>query len=212
MKEVAREGFHEAFRVAAGELGMCSASWLFVRAAARESEEAVTRMRDALGREFPVFDAVAEAYAQGERGPRIRTAAVSGALAGVKRVVIVGLESDYTDALVATLDGVEIALITQGWLPADWDRVLANYNGAIEPVDMDSFQAWAGPRSALVTFAYGTQGATTHVVPQWLRVTGDDVRTQFRSIVAWNVLAIPMLVYPRWLVEVPQATFTDVVS
>lgn len=212
MTEALREGFCEAFRVAAGELGMCAASWLFVRTAARESEEAVARMREALGREFPVFDAVAEAHARGERGLRIDITAVASALAGVTRVVIVGLEASHTDSLVARLTDVKFALVTQGSLPADWDRVIANHDGAVEPVDVGSFQSWAGPRSALLTFAYGVQGASTHVSPQWLRVADDDVRTQFRSLIAWNVLTAPMLVDPHWLVEVPVAFFTDVVS
>lgn len=122
-----------------------------------------------------------------------------------------GLEASHTDRLVASFDGVKFALVTHGSLPADWDRVITNYDGAVEPVDVGSFQSWAGPRSALLTFAYGVQGASTHVSPQWLCVVGDDVRTQFRSLIAWNVLTAPMLLHPRWLVEVPVAAFTDVV-
>jgi hypothetical protein len=48
------------------------------------------------------------------------------------------------------------------------------------------------------------------VLPAWVRATGEDVRTQFRSLLAWNVLQAPMFVYPRWLVEVDAASFTHV--
>ena len=36
-------------------------------------------------------------------------------------------------------------------------------------------------------------------------------RSQFRALVAWNVLEAPLQLYPRWLVEVEADTFTHFV-
>jgi hypothetical protein len=44
-----------------------------------------------------------------------------------------------------------------------------------------------------------------------VRVCGEDVRTQFRSLVAWDVLPHPFFVYPRWLVPAALSTFSAVV-
>jgi len=50
------------------------------------------------------------------------------------------------------------------------------------------------------------------VLPLWLRACGADVRAQFRSLVAWNVLPSPLDLYPRRLVEVDaDETFTHFV-
>jgi len=205
-------GLEQAFLVAAGELGLCSAAWLFVREVAEElGEPGVEGLRDELGRAFPVLEAVAGAWLGGARAPDTSPEGVLGVCGGAERVVFVGLESAFLDVLVPRLEGVELALVQHSPFTVDWKRVLANYGGRVEAVDLDSFQGWSGPRSALVTFAYGTQGFSTHVQPAWLRVTGEDVRTQFRSLVAWDVLRTPMYVYPRWLVEVPGTSFTHLV-
>lgn len=207
-----------AFRVASAELGMCAASWLFVRELGAVSDDLVEALRDRLGREFPVLDAVAGLWLDGARSPEValvETAArVRDVCAGATRLLVVGIEADALDALVPMLDAqqVRIGLVTHSTHDVDWERVLANYEGRIEGVELASFQRWAGRRSVLLAFAYGTHGHATHVTTEWLRVSGVDVRTQFRSIVAWEVLAAPMDVYPRWLVEVPRDEFSHVVA
>lgn len=126
--------------------------------------------------------------------------------------MVVGVEAAYLDALVARIDpAVKIALMTHSPFPVDWSRVLDNYGGRVERVDLDTFQHWAGGKSALLTFAYGRQGFLTVVGPLWLRACGEDVRAQFRALVAWNVLEAALERYPRWLVEVEVESFTHFV-
>jgi hypothetical protein len=40
---------------------------------------------------------------------------------------------------------------------------------------------------------------------------GQDVRTQFRSIIGWDVLGEVMYLYPRWMTETSLADFSHVV-
>ena len=205
------KGLSDAFLTAASELGMCSAAWLFVREAEAESRELLVAMRDELGRAYPVFDAVAGARLDGLATPQLDLEALDDALADVKRVVVVGIEATHLDALMARRGTRRVALLTESPLTPDWARVLANYSGAMESVDLSTFQRWAGPHSALLTFSYGMHGASTAVAPVWLRIAGDDVRTQFGALIAWDVLGLPMYVYPRWLVEVATSSFTHVI-
>lgn len=213
MREALPPGIDQAFTIAAAELGMCSAAWLYVREVAdARGPEGVEVLRERLGRTFPVLDAVGAVWLEGAREPTARTEAVRAALAGATRVVLVGLEAHFLDPLLPLLPGVEFALLRHATFDVNWERVLANYGGRLRALDFDGFQAWAGSQSVLLTFAYGVHGAATHVIPSWLRVTGEDVRTQFRSLIAWDVLGAPMWVYPRWLVEVPQSAFTQVIA
>jgi hypothetical protein len=193
----------QAFLTAAGELGMASAARLFVRELARlGSDDLVVEACDTLGREYPVLDFVAHRWLEGDREARLDPSRVQEALQGITRLVVVGLETDALDVLVGSLSGVEIGLIVEpfGFAP-DLRRVLANFGGALRTVDLEGFRRWAGKRSALLTFVYGTDGHTAHVATTWLRVSGPDVRAQFRSLVGWDVLGEPMRLYPRWLVE-----------
>lgn len=209
--EAAAGSLRAAFLVAAAELGMCSAAWLFARELGEAGgDELLAASRDRLGRDFPVLDAVYARYLAGERAPRIDAAPVAAACRGARRVLVVGLETAYLDALVPLLDG-EIGLLTYGELDTDWARVLANYGGRVVPCDLASFQRFAGSRGALVTFLYGANAQVGHVQPAWLRVIAGDVRAQFRTLVGWDVLTAPMFVYPRWLVEAPLADFSEVV-
>ncbi len=114
------------------------------------------------------------------------------------------------DVLLPQLD-CDIALLTQGEFSTDWSRVLSNYGGRVAATDLASFQSLAGHRSALLTFAYGVRGPIAHVPALWLRVIGTDVRTQFRSLIAWDVLGAEMYVYPRWLGETLTAGFSQVI-
>lgn len=205
-------GLEQAFSVAAGELGMCCAAWLYVKEVADAGGAPLVRsLRDQLGRSYPVLDAVAERWLEGARDPGVNAASLDGPLKGASEVVVVGLEAYFLDALVSRHPAVRFSLLTHAPFEVDWDRVLSNYGGRVRPVDLDGFQSWAGPTSALVTFAYGIHGASTHVLPAWLRVIGEDTRTQFRTLLAWDILKAPMFVYPRWLVEVNVEGFTHLV-
>jgi len=207
-------GLGQAFRMAAAELGMCSAARLFVRELAAEGgEEIVKGARDTIGREYPVFDFVAAHWLDGERDETIDSAPVLSALVGIKRLLVVGLEAFFLDELLSRLEDVEIGLVADGGgLEPDMRRVLANYGGRISAVDLGEIQRWAGRRSALLTFVYGTDGHVVHVSGAWLRVSGPDVRTLFRSLIGWDILGKPMLVYPRWLVETSRAEFSRLIS
>lgn len=216
-------GLDQAFLMAATELGMCSAARLFVRELAAAGGGAlVAEARDQLGRAFPVLDFVAGRALAGEpelRGdkPSYATeppdpAPVLRALAGIARLLVVGIEADFLDALEPRLDGVEVGLLAEtGPTQADLRRALANYGGRVRAVTLDDFQRWAGRRSALLTFVYGSDGHVAHVQGAWLRVSGPDVRTQFRSLIGWDIFGHPLDVYPRWLVETHRDDFSDLV-
>lgn len=209
MTPASARGLDQAFRVAAAELGMCSAAWLFAREVSGEPE-GVRVLREELGRDYPVLDAVCALWLEGRRAPELHLDGVLAACAGASRVVVAGLEATFLDALVALLT-VPIFLVKHSTLEPSWERVLANYGDRVAATDLENFQRHAGRRSVLVSFAYGTRDDRTHVKPSTLRVLGPDVRTQFRSVVAWDVLRSPMYVYPRWLVEVPAAEFSELV-
>jgi hypothetical protein len=207
-------GLDQAFSAVAGELGMATASWLFVRAVARcAGDEGVASLADRVGGAFTVLDAVARGWLAGSREARVDPGPALEALGKVKRVVVVGVEASFLDVLVAKLDAsVKIAMVTHSPFSVDWDRLLDNYEGRVERVDLDTFQNWAGGRSALLTFAYGRQESRTAVLPLWLRTSGSDVRSQFHALVAWDVLGTPLELYPRWLVEIETDSFTHFVS
>lgn len=202
-----------AFRVAAGELGHVSAAWLFAREVAAElGEGGVEQLRDGLGRAYPVLDAVVGQWLSGARSPRLLADEVALACAGAARLLVVGVEARHLDALLPLLPAdTRVGLVRLG-LGVDWERVLANWGGRVEGTDLADFQRWAGARSALLTFAYGGAGGEVFVHPSWVRVHGPDVRTQFRSILAWDVLGAPLYVYPRWLVGVPPEQFSTLVG
>lgn len=206
-------GLDQSFAVAAAELGFCSAAWLFARELAEVGGDAMVRaLRDELGRTFPVLDAVSAQWLDGLRAPIIETSHVLAACAGATTLLVVGLEADFLDALLPSLGDRSVVLLRYSNLgEVDWDRVLANYAGSLDSTDLASFQRWAGTRTSVLTPVYGADAHSAHVQPAWLRLIGEDVRTQFRSFVGWDVLRRPMAVYPRWLVEVPRADFTVIV-
>jgi hypothetical protein len=196
-----------------GELGQVTASWLFVRAVARcEGDAGVEALADRVGPSFTVLDAVARGWLEGNRQLVVDAKAVVEAVGTATRLVVVGVDAAFLDALVAALDPkIAIAIVTHAAFDVDWNRVLDNWGGRVEGVDLDTFQRWAGGKSALLTFAYGRQGAQAAVAPLWLRACGADVRSQFRALVAWDVLGGPLHLYPRWLVEVEADSFTHFV-
>ena len=197
-------GLDQALSAVAGELGMASASWVFVRAVARcAGDEGVRALVDNVGAEFVVLDSVARGWLAGVREPSTDATGVIEAIGKATRVVVVGLEIAQLDRLLAKLPrSVKVALVAHSAFPVDWQRVLDNYAGRVERVDLDTFQNWAGGKSALLTFAYGRHEERAAVLPLWLRACGEDVRAQFRALIAWNVLSSPLDLYPRRLVEV----------
>ena len=202
----------QAFEVAMGELGFASAAWLFVREVADKGGEAlVQELRDTEGRAFPVLDAIAAAWQRGQRGPVINLAPVLAACRGVRRLLIVGLEADFLDALLPRLEGIEIGLLRYSLIEVDWTRVQANYNGRATLTDMVSFQDFAGRDGAILTFLYSHNEHIAHVRSAWLRLIGVGVRAQFRSSIGWGVLNSPLEVYPRWLVETTTHDFSEIV-
>lgn len=193
----------QAFLMAAGELGMASAARLFVRDLAQlGGAELVAEACDVFGREYPVLDFVAHRWLDGDRTSQLDVDDVKRALEGIKRLVIVGLETDAMDVLAAALPDVELGLVAEPFgVTPDMRRILANYDGSLVSVELADFRRWAGKRSALLTFVYGTDGHVAHAAATWLRVSGPDVRAQFRSLIGWDVLGEPMRLYPRWLIE-----------
>jgi hypothetical protein len=207
-------GLDQALSAVSGELGMASASWIFVRAVARCSgDEGVTALVENVGAEFVVLDSIARSWLAGAREPDTDPSRVVEAIGNATRLVVVGLEASFLDRLLEKLPAsVKVALVTHSPFPVDWQRVLDNYVGRVERVDLDTFQHWAGGKSALLTFAYGRAEQRVAVLPLWLRACGVDVHAQFRSLIAWNVLASPLDLYPRRLVEVETTEmFTHVI-
>ena len=202
-----------AFELASAELGFSAASWLFVeQVATAGGDAAVQRLRDELGASFSVLHCVAERWLEGERASPVDTTLVTKALAGARRVLVVGVEANHLDALARDLPSdLRLGLLTYRMQPVDWERVVGNHNGRIEAVDLGAFQGWAGSRSAILTFVYGTRGDLANVLSAFLRVAGPDVRTQFRDIVGWDVLGAPPEVYPRYLVEASISELTALV-
>jgi hypothetical protein len=210
-------GLEGAFAAVAGELGMATTSWLFVRAVARSAgDEAVLELADRLGQEFTALDSIARGWLEGVREPKVDPEAVLDALGKATRVVVVGIEATFLDALLERSgDRFKVALVAHSPFAVDWNRVLDNYahfgGDRVERVDLDTFQHWAGGKSALLTFAYGRQDEHSAVLPLWFRACGADVRSQFRALVAWDVLGTERLLYPRWLASVETASFTHFV-
>lgn len=202
----------QAFRTAASELGMASAAWLFVQeTAALDGAAGVEAMRDDMGRLWPVLDAVCAGWLGGTKQPVVTPLDILPQLAGARRVVLVGLEALWLDALLQALPpDTQVGLVQHGDPVTHWARVADNYGGRVQLLPLADFQSWAGPRSVLMTFVYGQTQNQVYVLPSWLRVCGPDVRMQFRALLGWHVLQVPMAVYPRWLVAASADTLTDI--
>lgn len=98
-----------AILMAAGELGMAGAARLFVRElAALGGDELVADVCDSYGREYPVLDFVAHRWLLGDRTLHLELDRVSQALEGIKRLLVVGLETDELDGRVQVLPHVDI--------------------------------------------------------------------------------------------------------
>jgi hypothetical protein len=193
---------------------MASTARLFLRELAKGGgAAAVLAARDAFGREFPVFHCLATHWLRDLRVLTPHVEAARAAVGGLSRVLVVGLEVDWLDLLLPQLAGVEVGLLREDLgIVADFRRVLANYDGHAVGVELAELQRWAGRRSGLLVFVYGSDGHVAHVPGGWLRVSGPDVRTQFSALVGWNILGAPMEVYPRWLAETDVRDFSRLVG
>lgn len=203
-----------AFELAAQELGMLSASRLFLRELSDHGGERVVRdARDDLGADYPVFDYAAARWLDDHPPGPVDPAPIVEALEGTQRVLVVGLETDHLDVLIEHLGDTEIGILRHSvGAQRDWRRVLANFRGRVSDVRLGDLHLWAGGKSAILTFVYGHDGIRAHVPASWLRVIGPDVRTSFRSLVGWDILGRPMDVYPRWFMEADAADFTTLLS
>lgn len=204
----------QVFLSAASELGMATAAHLIVREIAASGGDAlVAAARDGFGRDFPVFHSVASRWLAGERALAPRPGPVLEATAGLSRLLVVGLEATWLDALLPALRGVEVGLLRdEAAVSGDFRRVLANYEGLAVGVELADLHRWSGRRSGLMTFVYGSDGHVAHVATTWLRVSGPDVRTEFAALVGWNILGGAMDVYPRWLAETGVGDFSQLVG
>lgn len=200
----------QAFLTAAYELGMASAARLFTRELAAEGgAELVAAARDVLGREFPVWHCVASLWLADARGVEPRPAEIEPALAGIRKLLVVGLEADWLDVLLPRLERTEVGLLLDR--VGDARRVLANYEGLAVGVELGDLHRWSGRHSGLLTFVYGSDLHVAHVPGVWLRVSGPDVRAQFSALVGWDILGAPMELYPRWLAETGAGDFSALV-
>ena len=159
----------------------------------------------------PCWTPSAPRFSQGRALRRWTPPRLLARLEGVTRVVVVGLEARWLDALMAVLPAsVKVGLVKHSEFSPDWERVTANLGGRVELLELADFQSWAGQRSALLSFVYGAgDGAGLFALSAWVRVCGPDVRTQFRELIGWDVLQVPLSIYPRWLVAVPPGDFTQ---
>lgn len=202
-----------AFTLAAAELGMATSAWLFAQEVhGVQGDDGVSLLRDQLGRKWPVLDAICAAWLEGARPPGIDAQPLVDRLHGFRRLLIVGLEARWLDPLLAGLPAsLRLGLLQHSELLPDWQRVASNLPSRVEFVDLAHFQTWAGSSSALLSFVYGCSNTSQDelfTTTSWARVSGPDVRTQFRELLAWDVLEVPLKLYPRWLVAVSPDTFT----
>ena len=145
-------GVIDAFALCAAELGMFSASRLFVRELLAERDDhLVDDVTALLGTRYPVFDAVAHGALQRGEIPRLDPQPVLQAVRGLSRLVIIGIEAECIDALLGQLPRLRVALVPDVLEGANLERVAANYSGEVEFLGLDSFQAWAGRSSGLLT-------------------------------------------------------------
>jgi hypothetical protein len=208
-------GLTSGFLVAATELGMLSAARIYVEeVAAARGAAGVEELGDALGREYTILDFVVSRWLDGRSPAPLDPRPVVAELGEPKRVLIVGVEADGLDALVAALPAAtRIGLaVGGGGLEPDAVRAAANFGGRVEVVALSEWTRWAGARSALVTFVYGSDGHVAFVAPAYLRLVGPDVRTSFRGLVGWDILGGPPRVHPRYLAGASLTDFSAIVG
>lgn len=208
-------GLEPAFRVCAGELGLWSASRLFVNAAWEAGgAEAVRALDDDLGDAYPVVDDAVRRVLQREAPLPVPTVeAVVERCRDLRRLVVVGVEADLLGPIVDRLPAsVEVTALFDQTFPVEPARVAASWAPRVQLTDVGAFQQSAGGRSGLLTWVYGADRFRAVVAPIWLRVHSADVRLLFRRLVGVDLLGGRMASYPRWLGETETADFTDLVE
>lgn len=207
-------GLRIGFLVAATELGMSSASRLYVEEIARAlGAEGVDAARDALGREYPVFDSVSTHWLSHGAAPLLDERGLIEELGDIKRVLIAGAEADAIDRIVPALPEARLGFIVGGGgLEPDAKRFAANYGDRLEIVPLTEWTRWAGARSALLTFVYGTDDDVAFVPQAHLRLVGPDVRSSFRALVGWDLLGVAPRLHPRFLAETSVHDFSIIVG
>lgn len=204
----------DSFFAAAQELGMWTASRLYLREMAREGgAAAIEAARELLSERFPIFDAAASEWLETGGASAIDIPAALRALDGVTRLLVVGVDVDPLDALVDGLDAAtRIGLVAGvGELAGDLSRVLANYQGRVSLVGLGDVPRWIGRKSALATVVYGVDSNDmAYTSLAWLRVLGPDTRTQFRTLLGINVLERSPAIHPRWVAATPADDFSVV--
>ncbi|MBL8677528.1 MAG: hypothetical protein JNK05_00065 [Myxococcales bacterium] len=205
----------DSFFAAAQELGMWTASRLYLREMTREGgAPAIEAARELLGQRFPIFDAAASEWLESDGASSIDIPAALRALEGVARLLVVGVDVDPLDALVDGVDpATRIGLVAGvGELSGDLSRVLANYQGRVALVGLADVPRWIGRKSALATVVYGVDSNDmAYTSLAWLRVLGPDTRTQFRTLLGINVLERSPSIHPRWVVATPADDFSALV-
>lgn len=207
-------GLAVSFLVAVSELGWATAARIFVEQISTVLGRAgVEEARDLIGRQYSVFDAVASRWLDVGDVARVAHDAIASELRGARRILIVGAEADALDALVPALGAIPIGLISGGGgVVEDLERVAKNYQGRVEVVPLGDWTAWAGAKSALLTFVYGADAHVANVSPAYLRLVGPDVRASFRSLVGWNLLGPRPRLHPLYLAETSLTDFSIVVG
>ena len=203
----------DAFALAAGELGMFSASRLFCDEIFQEGGAAlVGEMRELMGPIYPVLSVLA-ARVEVEGGvPAPDPRPMIEELQGIHRVVVVGAEAWIIDALADALPSVAVGVVVDATLPFSAPRVAANLEGRATLIGLEEVTRWCGARTALLTAVYGSDGYRATVCSTWLRLMGPDTRMLFAALVGWNLLGPAMEVYPRWLQDTLVDDFTAVVG
>lgn len=214
MTEPLPPGLRAGFLVAATELGMFSAARLYAMEIARaRGTEGVAHARDELGRDYPVFDAVATRWLSSGDVPMVDERPLVEELGDATRVLIAGTEADAFDPLIPALSHARIGfLVGGGGLEPDAARFAANFGGRLEIVPLTEWTRWAGSKSALVTIVYGTEDDVAFVPQAHLRLVGPDVRTSFRSLIGWDILGARPRLHPRFLAETRLRDFSALIG
>lgn len=200
------------FIVAAAERGFASAARFLVRDTAQSlGREGVEALRRELGRRFPMLDAAAAHWLDGEPAPRPDGAAVREAVEDLDSLLVVGVEADPLNALGPLRDGLRTGILAHRSVgPVEVERLVANLPNTWEFVFLNDVHLWARGRVGVLTFAYGSADGALQVCPEYARVVRDDTRRRFHTRIAWDLLPASLAAFPRWLTQVPRQSFTHV--
>lgn len=193
-------GLERSFQLAAVELGRLSAARLFVRVLAEEGGATALDAAEAeLGEGSSMFAAVAAATRAGAPVPAPAADVLAPVVPALDRVLVAGLETDGLDALVARWPALQVGLVRNMSDDLAWARVMANYGGRLCAVSLEDWPAWAGPRSALLTFCYGFAVQPGEAVDVASEPAASDGATNPAHPSATSILGRQAWVDPLWL-------------